>query len=78
MTNEQIELLRKWEHHFTTAVKCGYVRGVEREALVDMKKVTDELTHPHSDAILKETCPVCIFNFVKQIGKWYFENTSQE
>ena len=76
-TKEQIERLKPYEDHFRRAYFSHYSYGVLPSDLAGMKAVYDEATHPHSDAILRETCGVCIFNFVNEVATIYYQSIDE-
>lgn len=71
MTKEQFEVLEKYKDRLTTAYKSNYCRNLFSYQLDEIHKTYLEITN--IDYRLNKNCSTCILNFLKTVGKLYFE-----
>lgn len=69
-TKKQIEQLYPAEVHFQNAIRDGVVRNCRRTLLDTVADIYDEATK--STSRRKWSCPTCVYNFLKMVGKAYF------
>lgn len=71
MTKEQFEVLEKYKDRLTTAYKSNYCRNLFSYQLDEIHKTYLDITN--IDYHLNHNCSTCILNFLKTVGKLYFE-----
>lgn len=71
MTKEQFEVLEKYKDRLTTAYKSNYCRNLSSYQLDEIHKTYLDITN--IDYHLNRNCSTCILNFLKTVGKLYFE-----
>lgn len=71
MTKEQFEVLEKYKDRLTTAYKSNYCRNLFSYQLDEIHKTYLDITN--IDYHLNRNCSTCILNFLKTVGKLYFE-----
>ena len=80
MNKEQHNKLIKYESIFKTAISSNYYRSMDSRSAADFISVCHEL-----NVYVKPSCPACVLNALKTMGKLYFdykepveENTIQD
>ena len=80
MNKEQHNKLIKYEQIFRTAIDSNYYRSMDSRFAADFIDMCHEL-----HVYIKPSCPACVLNALKAIGKLYFdykepveENTIQD
>ena len=68
MNKEQHDKLIKYEQIFHTAISSKYYRSMDSSFAADFISVCHEL-----NVYIKPSCPACVLNALKTIGKLYFE-----
>ena len=68
MTKEQHLRLNKYEQVFRTAIDSNYYRAMDSRFAADFIQVCRELS-----IFVKPTCPACVLNALKTLGRLYFE-----
>ena len=68
MNKEQHNKLIKYESIFKTAIESNYYRSMDSRFAADFISMCHEL-----NVYIKPSCPACVLNALKTIGKLYFE-----
>ena len=72
LTAAQVDSLRPYEKGMYTAVNSDWVRGVGEAGLRLMAGIHKEIAG--GGTFINLSCPVCVLNLVRAVGKWYFED----
>lgn len=72
LTESEINMLKKYEDRMRTAVYSDYSRNIISSDLESLRNIYNK-TH-NTDYRLNKTCSVCQLNFLRLLGKWYFDN----
>ena len=73
MTKEQHDKLVKYESIFKTAIDSNYYRSMDSRFAADFIAMCHEL-----HVYVKPSCPACILNALKTMGKLYFDYKEPE
>ena len=68
MNKEQHNKLIKYESIFKTAIESNYYRSMDSRFAADFIDTCHEL-----HVYVKPSCPACVLNALKAIGKLYFD-----
>ena len=68
MNKEQHDKLIKYEQIFRTAIDSNYYRSMDSRFAADFIDMCHEL-----NVYIKPSCPACVLNALKAMGKLYFE-----
>ena len=68
MNKEQHNKLIKYESIFKTAIESNYYRSMDSRFAADFIDMCHEL-----HVYIKPSCPACVLNALKAIGKLYFD-----
>ena len=68
MNKEQHDKLIKYESIFKTAIESNYYRSMDSRFAADFISICHEL-----NVYIKPSCPACVLNALKAIGKLYFD-----
>lgn len=68
MNKEQHDKLIKYEQIFRTAIDSNYYRSMDSRFAADFIDMCHEL-----NVYIKPSCPACVLNALKAIGKLYFD-----
>ena len=68
MNKEQHNKLIKYESIFKTAIDSNYYRSMDSRFAADFIDMCHEL-----NVYIKPSCPACVLNALKTMGKLYFE-----
>ena len=68
MNKEQHDKLIKYESIFKTAIESNYYRSMDSRFAADFIDMCHEL-----NVYIKPSCPACVLNALKAIGKLYFD-----
>ena len=68
MNKEQHNKLIKYESIFKTAIESNYYRSMDSRFAEDFISMCHEL-----NVYIKPSCPACVLNALKTMGKLYFE-----
>ena len=68
MNKEQHNKLNKYESIFKTAIESNYYRSMDSRFAADFISMCHEL-----NVYIKPSCPACVLNALKAMGKLYFE-----
>ena len=68
MNKEQHYKLIKYESIFKTAIESNYYRSMDSRFAADFISMCHEL-----HVYVKPSCPACVLNALKAMGKLYFE-----
>lgn len=68
MNKEQHEKLIKYEQIFRTAIESNYYRSMDSRFAADFIDMCHEL-----NVYIKPSCPACVLNALKAMGKLYFD-----
>ena len=68
MNKEQHDKLIKYESIFKTAIESNYYRSMDSRFAADFIDICHEL-----HVYIKPSCPACVLNALKTMGKLYFE-----
>ena len=68
MNKEQHDKLIKYEQIFHTAIESNYYRSMDSRFAADFISMCHEL-----NVYIKPSCPACVLNALKTIGKLYFD-----
>ena len=68
MNKEQHDKLIKYEQIFNTAISSNYYRSMDSHFASDFIDMCHEL-----NVYIKPSCPTCVLNALKTIGKLYFD-----
>ena len=72
MNKEQHDKLIKYESIFKTAIESNYYRSMNSRFASDFIDMCHEL-----HVYIKPSCPACVLNALKAMGKLYFEYKEQ-
>ena len=68
MNKEQHDKLIKYEQIFRTAIESNYYRSMDSRFAADFISMCHEL-----NVYIKPSCPACVLNALKAMGKLYFD-----
>lgn len=68
MNKEQHDKLIKYESIFKTAIESNYYRSMDSRFAADFISMCHEL-----NVYIKPSCPACVLNALKTMGKLYFD-----
>lgn len=68
MNKEQHDKLIKYESIFKTAIESNYYRSMDSRFAADFIDMCHEL-----NVYIKPSCPACVLNALKAMGKLYFD-----
>ena len=68
MNKEQHDKLIKYEQIFKTAIESNYYRSMDSRFASDFIDMCHEL-----HVYIKPSCPACVLNALKAMGKLYFD-----
>ena len=68
MNKEQHDKLIKYESIFKTAIESNYYRSMDSRFAADFIDMCQEL-----HVYIKPSCPACVLNALKTMGKLYFD-----
>lgn len=68
MNKEQHNKLIKYEQIFRTAIDSNYYRSMDSRFAADFISMCHEL-----NVYIKPSCPACVLNALKTMGKLYFD-----
>lgn len=68
MNKEQHDKIIKYEQIFRTAIDSNYYRSMDSRFAADFIDMCHEL-----NVYIKPSCPACVLNALKAMGKLYFE-----
>lgn len=68
MIKEQHDKLIKYESIFKTAIESNYYRSMDSRFAADFIDMCHEL-----NVYIKPSCPACVLNALKAMGKLYFD-----
>ena len=68
MNKEQHDKLIKYESIFKTAIESNYYRSMDSRFAADFIDMCHEL-----HVYIKPSCPACVLNALKAMGKLYFD-----
>lgn len=68
MNKEQHDKLIKYESIFKTAIESNYYRSMDSRFAADFISMCHEL-----NVYIKPSCPACVLNTLKTMGKLYFD-----
>ena len=68
MNKEQHNKLIKYESIFKTAIESNYYRSMDSRFAADFIDMCHEL-----NVYIKPSCPACVLNALKTMGKLYFD-----
>ena len=74
-TNEEMEILSKYEQYFHTATKANYKRNPGRVALQEMHSIFKSATN--SAIRLNTGCGHCIYSLVKAVAVAYYKDKEE-
>lgn len=72
LTDNEIDMILKFEDRLKTAVFADYARNVISSDLECLRQIYSKVIG--SDYKLNGSCASCQLNFLKQMGRWWFEN----
>lgn len=72
LTDNEIDMILKFEDRLKTAVFADYARNVISNDLERLRQIYSKVIG--SDYKLNGSCASCQLNFLKQMGRWWFEN----
>lgn len=70
-TVEQLKALQKYEGNLRTAVNEDYSRNIPGDGMKEMISIYEEVTG--TKVMERMSCGACQLNFLKRLGKMYFE-----
>lgn len=73
MNKEQHDKLIKYESIFKTAIESNYYRSMDSRFAADFISMCHEL-----HVYIKPSCPACVLNALKTMGKLYFDYKEPE
>lgn len=73
MTKKQHDKLIKYESIFKTAIDSNYYRSMDSRFAADFIAMCQEL-----HVYVKPSCPACVLNALKTVGKLYFDYKEPE
>lgn len=68
MTREQHETLKKYDKWFHTAVRAQYITTLTARQVNELV----EIATPLGVKLQHKSCPVCLYDFMVQLGRLYF------
>ena len=68
MNKEQHDKLIKYESIFKTVIESNYYRSMDSRFAADFISMCHEL-----NVYIKPSCPACVLNALKTMGKLYFD-----
>lgn len=68
MNKQQHDKLIKYEQIFHTAISSNYYRSMDSRFAADFISMCHEL-----NVYIKPSCPACVLNALKTMGKLYFD-----
>lgn len=68
MTREQHERLKKYDKWFHTAVRAQYITTLTARQVNELV----EIATPLGVKLQHKSCPVCLYDFMVQLGRLYF------
>lgn len=68
MNKEQHDKIIKYEQIFRTAIDSNYYRSMDSRFAADFIDMCHEL-----NVYIKPSCPACVLNALKTMGKLYFD-----
>lgn len=69
------EILEKYESYFNTAIKAEYIRGLTSKQINELHTIYQEIFKKKLNNL---TCNSCVFNMVKDLGIYYYEQLKTE
>lgn len=72
LTDNEIDIILKCEDRLKTAVFADYARNVISSDLERLRQIYSKVIG--SDYKLNGSCASCQLSFLKQLGRWWFEN----
>lgn len=70
MTDEQFNILSKWEDNFRTAMNSKWARHPGTSALLQIHQIYSQITG--TNYRLNTTCQACVLTELQRVGKLYF------
>lgn len=71
LTPAQLEELRPYEKNMETAIRSDWSRGLGSRGIDTMARIRKEV---NGEAYVNRSCPVCVLELVRTVGRWYFED----
>ena len=72
LTDNEIDIIKKYEDRLRTAVFSGYSRGVISPDLERLRLIYNKVKG--IDYSLNKSCAACQLTFLTAFGRWWFEN----
>ena len=72
LLDSEINMLRKYEERFRTAVFSDYSRNIISQDLEQLRLIYNKIHN--TDYRLNKSCSTCQLNFLKLLGRWWFDN----
>lgn len=72
LTDNEIDVIEKYEDRMRTAVFSGYSRGVISPDLERLRLIYNKVKG--IDYSLNKSCATCQLTFLTAFGRWWFEN----
>lgn len=72
LTDNEIDVIEKYEDRMRTAVFSGYSRGVISSDLERLRLIYNKVKG--IDYSLNKSCAACQLTFLTAFGRWWFEN----
>lgn len=72
----QLEALKRWESNFHSAVYSNYSRPLGKNEIDFMRSLYFEAQG--DDIFVNLSCGKCVLDFLKRIGKWYYDSIGKE
>lgn len=72
LTDNEIDVIEKYEDRMRTAVFSGYSRGVISPDLERLRLIYNKVKG--IDYSLNKSCAACQLTFLTAFGRWWFEN----
>ena len=71
MTQEDMKALESYEYTFRTAIENGFARHFGSKQYTALKTIYERITGHKLN--VNFSCPHCSLDFIKRLGKMYFE-----
>lgn len=76
LTAAQIARLAPYEKNMYTAVYSDWTRGIGQNGITVLSQVREEVTGEKQ--FVNRSCPFCLLDLVRTVGRWYFEDKPVE
>lgn len=75
-TKSQMAILAKYERSFRTAIRSNYASNLTSTAYAEIRTIYEQASGKAYH--LKASCAKCVLDFLKLVGRHYFETAEDE